>query len=222
MTKQEREERKKKTERKERTRKNEKEQKKRKRQKARKGKKGKERKRKEKKGTEKKERRESKERKRERRQQKQERRRKKKEKKRKEKRRKKKEDRRNKAKQRGTSCHRSCASHFLPSRPMGPVLGEVELSGLRVRPTFRRRVFWNRTPRGEPARGNGQEINWQREPLFSEEVYHLENFFKKKGLTLPINFLAISSRGFATRCLFPEDTTTKRWPDAEPGKFDFA
>ena len=59
-------------------------------------------------------------------------------------------------------------------------------------------------------------------PLFFEEVHQMVNFFKKKGLTLPINFLAISSRGFAARCPFRADTTTKRWPDAEPGKFDFA
>ena len=116
----------------------------------------------------------------------------------------------------------SFAPRFLPSHSMGPVLGEVELSGLCVRPTFRRRVFWKRTPRGEPARGNGQEINWQSEPLFFEEVHQMVNFFRKKGLTLPINFLAISSRGFATRCPFRADTTTRSWPDAEPGKFDFA
>ena len=74
------------------------------------------------------------------------------------------------------------------------------------------------TPREQMAKKLIVEVS----PTFLEEVYHLVNFFKKKGLTLPINFLAISSRGFATRCPFPEDTTTKRWPDAEPGKFNFA
>ena len=116
----------------------------------------------------------------------------------------------------------SFGPQFLSSCPMGPVLGEVELSGLCVRPTSRRRVCSKRTPRGEPARGNGQEINWQSEPLFSEEVHQMVNFFRKKGLTLPINFLAISSRGFAARCPFRADMTTRSLPDAEPEKFDFA
>ena len=75
----------------------------------------------------------------------------------------------------------SFGPQFLSSCPMGPVLGEVELSGLCVRPTSRRRVCSKRTPRGEPARGNGQEINWQSEPLFFEEVHQMVNFFKKRG-----------------------------------------
>ena len=59
-------------------------------------------------------------------------------------------------------------------------------------------------------------------PFFWKKFFKYLNFFKKKGLTLPIHFLAISSREFAKRCPFRADTTTKRWPDAEPGKFDFA
>ena len=101
----------------------------------------------------------------------------------------------------------SFAPRFLPSHSMGPVLGEVELSGLCVRPTFRRRVFWKQTPRGEPARGNGQEINWQSEPLFLEKVYFMENFLQKEEPTLPINFTAIFFRGVAARCPFPTEMT---------------
>ena len=91
---------------------------------------------------------------------------------------------------------------------MEPLLGEVELFGLCGRPTVRRRVFWKPTPCGEPARGNRRGVNWQSEPLFLEEVYRNVNFFRKKGLTLPINFLANASRGFAARCPFPENATT--------------
>ena len=93
---------------------------------------------------------------------------------------------------------------------MEPFLGEVELFGLCGRPTVRRRVFWKRTPCGEPAKGNGQEISWQSETLFLEEVYILGNFFQKKGATSPNTFLPLVSRGFATRCLFPENATKNR------------
>ena len=49
-------------------------------------------------------------------------------------------------------------------------------------------------------------------PFFLKKFKYLVNFFKKKGLTLPINFLAISSRGFAPRCPFPDPTTTNSRP----------
>ena len=94
---------------------------------------------------------------------------------------------------------------------MAPLLGGVELFGLCGRPTVRLRVFWKPTLCGEPARGNGKESDWHSELLFSEEVYILVNFFQKKGVTLPITFLALSSRGFATRCPFPEHTTRNSW-----------
>ena len=91
---------------------------------------------------------------------------------------------------------------------MEPFLGEVELFGLCGRPTVRRRVSWKPTPCGEPARGNGQESDWQSEPLFLEKVYISENFSQKKGVALPVTFLALSSRWFAARCPFPENATT--------------
>ena len=101
----------------------------------------------------------------------------------------------------------SFGPRFLSWRAMAPFLGEVELFGLCGRPTVRRCVSWKRTPSGGPARGNDRKIDWQSEPLFSEEVYHKVNFLQKKGLTLPINFTAISFRGFAARCPFPAETT---------------
>ena len=57
---------------------------------------------------------------------------------------------------------------------MAPFPGEVDLSGLRVWPTFRRHLCWRRTPCGETAEGNGRGINWQSAPLFSEEVINPE------------------------------------------------
>ena len=62
---------------------------------------------------------------------------------------------------------------------MEPFLGEVELFRLCGRPTICRGVFWKRTPCGKTARGNGQGINLQSDPLFLKEVYRNVNFFQK-------------------------------------------
>ena len=84
---------------------------------------------------------------------------------------------------------------------MASFLGAVELFGICGWPTVL--TGSKRMPRSEPAGGIGQEINWQGGPLFLQGVSHLVNF-RKKGPTLPVSFLAISSCGFATRCPFQQ------------------
>ena len=63
-------------------------------------------------------------------------------------------------------------------------------------------------PREEMAK----ELIGKVSPFFLKKFKYLVNFFQKKGLTLPINFLAISSRGFAPRCPFPATTTMNSRP----------